>query len=106
MMAKPGRRQSRICGRLGRQFLRSLAPARRHPLHRVNDSVHRARAAKTALDPKAEGRTNDPERTMADILAVATREFAEKGLAGARIDVIAEAMRTRKRMIYCCFGSK
>jgi AcrR family transcriptional regulator len=51
-------------------------------------------------------RTNDPERTMADILAVATREFAEKGLAGARIDVIAEAMRTSKRMIYYYFGSK
>ena len=43
---------------------------------------------------------------MADILEVATREFAEKGLAGARIDVIAEAMRTSKRMIYYYFGSK
>ena len=43
---------------------------------------------------------------MADILAVATREFAEKGLAGARIDVITEAMRTSKRMIYYYFGSK
>ena len=43
---------------------------------------------------------------MADILAVATREFADKGLAGARIDVIAKAMRTSKRMIYYYFGSK
>ncbi len=51
-------------------------------------------------------RTNDPARTMADIIEVATREFAEKGLAGARIDVIAEAMRTSKRMIYYYFGSK
>ncbi len=51
-------------------------------------------------------RTNDPERTMADILDVATHEFSEKGLAGARIDVIAEAMRTSKRMIYYYFGSK
>jgi AcrR family transcriptional regulator len=51
-------------------------------------------------------RTNDPERTMADILEVATREFAEKGLAGARIDAIAAAMRTSKRMIYYYFGSK
>ena len=51
-------------------------------------------------------RTNDPERTIADIIAVATREFAEKGLAGARIDDIAEAMRTSKRMIYYYFGSK
>ena len=54
----------------------------------------------------ASTRTNDPERTMADILAVATREFADKGLAGARIDAIAEAMRTSKRMIYYYFGSK
>ncbi|MFZ9495127.1 MAG: TetR family transcriptional regulator [Burkholderiaceae bacterium] len=52
------------------------------------------------------GRTNDPERTMANILEVAMREFAEKGLAGARIDVIAEAMRTSKRMIYYYFDSK
>ena len=52
------------------------------------------------------GRTNDPARTMADIIEVATHEFSEKGLAGARIDVIAEAMRTSKRMIYYYFGSK
>ncbi|MBP6899206.1 MAG: TetR family transcriptional regulator [Burkholderiaceae bacterium] len=52
------------------------------------------------------GRTNDPERTMADILAVATREFADKGLAGARIDEIAAATRTSKRMIYYYYGSK
>jgi AcrR family transcriptional regulator len=51
-------------------------------------------------------RTNDPVRTMADIVDVATREFADKGLAGARIDVIADAMRTSKRMIYYYFGSK
>lgn len=37
---------------------------------------------------------------------MATREFAEKGLAGGRIDVIAETTRTSKRMIYYYFGSK
>lgn len=42
---------------------------------------------------------------MADIIAVTTREFAEKGLAGARIDVIAETERTCKWTMYCCFGS-
>jgi AcrR family transcriptional regulator len=62
----------------------------------------RARAAARVPEP----RTNDPERTMADIIEVATHEFSEKGLAGARIDVIAEAMRTSKRMIYYYFGSK
>jgi AcrR family transcriptional regulator len=64
---------------------------------------------KPARKPRTQAaapRTNDPERTMADIIEVATHEFSEKGLAGARIDVIAEAMRTSKRMIYYYFGSK
>lgn len=43
---------------------------------------------------------------MAGILEVATREFAEKGLSGARIDEIAAATKTSKRMIYYYFGSK
>ena len=51
-------------------------------------------------------RTNDPARTMAGILEVATAEFAGKGLSGARIDQIAAATRTSKRMIYYYFGSK
>jgi AcrR family transcriptional regulator len=51
-------------------------------------------------------RTNDPVRTMAGILEVATAEFAEKGLSGARIDEIADATKTSKRMIYYYFGSK
>jgi AcrR family transcriptional regulator len=51
-------------------------------------------------------RTNDPERTKANILQVAEAEFGEKGLAGARIDEIAAATKTSKRMIYYYFGSK
>ena len=43
---------------------------------------------------------------MAGILDVATKEFAEKGLSGARIDEIAAATHTSKRMIYYYFGSK
>lgn len=43
---------------------------------------------------------------MANILDVATREFSDKGLAGARIDDIAAATQTSKRMIYYYFGSK
>ena len=54
----------------------------------------------------APSRTNDPERTMAGILEVANAEFSEKGLAGARIDEIAAATQTSKRMIYYYFGSK
>jgi AcrR family transcriptional regulator len=74
----------------------------------MNQPVHSAPRgrAKRAAAKAAPSRTNDPARTMADILDVATREFAEKGLAGARIDAIAESMRTSKRMIYYYFGSK
>ena len=43
---------------------------------------------------------------MANIIEVAMAEFAEKGLAGARIDEIAAATQTSKRMIYYYFGSK
>jgi AcrR family transcriptional regulator len=43
---------------------------------------------------------------MAEILIAATHEFADKGLSGARIDAIADATRTSKRMIYYYFGSK
>ena len=51
-------------------------------------------------------RTNDPARTMSDIIAVATQEFADKGLSGARIDEIAALTQTSKRMIYYYYGSK
>jgi AcrR family transcriptional regulator len=51
-------------------------------------------------------RRRDAERTRREILDVATREFAESGFAGARVDEIAERTRTTKRMIYYYFGSK
>ncbi|MCJ2032822.1 TetR family transcriptional regulator [Methylobacterium sp. J-068] len=51
-------------------------------------------------------RTNDPDRTKADIITVATAEFSSNGLSGARVDAIAEKTRTSKRMIYYYFGSK
>lgn len=51
-------------------------------------------------------RTNDPERTRADILRAAADEFSEHGLDGARIDAIADATSTSKRMIYYYFESK
>ena len=66
-----------------------------------------ARPKKPArVAPVPTGRTNDPARTQANILEVAEAEFGEHGLAGARIDRIAELTRTSKRMIYYYFGSK
>jgi AcrR family transcriptional regulator len=51
-------------------------------------------------------RVNDPEGTRRNIVDVATREFAQKGYGGARVDAIAARTRTSKRMIYYYFGGK
>ena len=51
-------------------------------------------------------RRRNAERTRAEILAAAAREFSERGLNGARIDNIAARTRTNKRMIYYYFKSK
>lgn len=51
-------------------------------------------------------RVRDAEATMARILDAAKKEFAKKGLGGARVDAIAEKARANKRMIYHYFGSK
>ncbi|MGW0999046.1 TetR/AcrR family transcriptional regulator [Streptomyces sp. NPDC002523] len=61
-----------------------------------------------AVPPSAQParRTRDAARTQAEILDVATEEFARLGFAGARVDEIAARMRTTKRMIYYYFGSK
>jgi AcrR family transcriptional regulator len=48
----------------------------------------------------------DAERTKQAILDAAKIEFAEKGLAGARVDAIAEQSGANKRMLYYYFGSK
>jgi len=72
----------------------------------MNQLVHSDLAPGENASSGKEGRVNDPARTMAEILEVATHEFADKGLAGARIDEIAAATRTSKRMIYYYFGSK
>jgi AcrR family transcriptional regulator len=59
-----------------------------------------------ARQDAAPPRQRDAERTRREILEVATREFAEHGLAGARVDDIAARTRTTKRMIYYYFGGK
>ena len=51
-------------------------------------------------------RRKDPDQTRQDILALAAKEFADRGLAGARVDAIAEQTKTSKRMIYYYFESK
>ena len=51
-------------------------------------------------------RVRDKERTRAEILSIATEEFARQGYTGARVDEIAARTRTTKRMIYYYFGGK
>jgi AcrR family transcriptional regulator len=51
-------------------------------------------------------RAQDPEGTRRNILEVASKEFAQNGLSGARIDEIAARTRSSKRMIYYYFGDK
>jgi AcrR family transcriptional regulator len=50
--------------------------------------------------------TRNPERTRARILSAARREFAAKGIAGARVDAIAKRAGVNKRMLYHYFMSK
>jgi TetR/AcrR family transcriptional regulator len=58
---------------------------------------------KTAAAPK---RIRQPAVTQRNILDAALVEFAAKGLAGARVDEIAERSGANKRMIYEYFGNK
>ena len=54
----------------------------------------------------ARGKTGAPESSRDEILKVASEEFAERGLSGARVDAIADRTRTSKRMIYYHFSGK
>jgi len=55
---------------------------------------------------KVRGRFGEAEQARLNILDVAAQEFADKGLAGARVDEIAEKINSSKRMIYYYFGGK
>ncbi len=67
----------------------------------MNDTNHAATERK-----KVNQRDLAADRTKSEILAVATEEFATNGFTGARVDAIAERIRTSKAMIYYYFGSK
>ncbi|MFF3563680.1 TetR family transcriptional regulator [Streptomyces sp. NPDC002574] len=55
--------------------------------------------------PKA-ARPRDSRATAELLLTAATAEFAQYGLAGARIDRIAERAGANKRLLYVYFGDK
>ncbi len=56
--------------------------------------------------PGRGARTRDAERTRARLLEVATREFAQRGYDGARVERIVRAAGVTTRMLYHYFGSK
>jgi AcrR family transcriptional regulator len=59
--------------------------------------------AKKAVGPSASG---DANATRTRILNVAMQKFSEDGLSGSRMDEIAIATGSNKRMLYYYFGSK
>jgi AcrR family transcriptional regulator len=48
----------------------------------------------------------DAQETRRRLLEAASQEFAQRGIAGARVDRIAEVAGTNKAMIYNYFGNK
>ncbi|TDK31740.1 TetR/AcrR family transcriptional regulator [Rhizobium deserti] len=74
------------------------------------DAVDKASAETSAPDKperrRGSSQSRNPERTRSAILEAARREVAAKGLAGARVDVVARRAGTNKRMIYHYFGDK
>ena len=55
---------------------------------------------------KTKTRVRDAAATKARMLDAAKEQFASLGLAGARVDDIADQAQSNKRMIYHYFGSK
>jgi len=60
-------------------------------------------------DRRANGKKpqrRNPEATRQKLLAAARREFADSGLAGARVDEIAARAGVNKQLVYHYFGDK
>jgi AcrR family transcriptional regulator len=79
------------------------------PLEDARPAPPKRRATHTWKSPSADPSVlliKDAERTRAEIIEVATKEFSNKGYSGGRINEIALRTRTSKRMIYYYFGSK
>jgi AcrR family transcriptional regulator len=79
---------------------------RQPSVHRPDGRIDMANSKVTAVQQVPGERQRDPERTRAEILKVATAEFARVGYSGARVDNITALTRTTKRMIYYYFGGK
>jgi AcrR family transcriptional regulator len=85
---------------------RSLAGLPYNPARLTTAHIRGRSASPPSTLTQRPTRQRDAERTRAEIIKVARREFAERGYAGARVDDIAAGTSTVKRMIYYYFGSK
>ena len=73
----------------------------------VNKAILKSkRGANTTASGAPDLRSRRSEQSQQQILAAAEAEFADKGLAGARVDEIAEESGVNKQMIYYYYGSK
>lgn len=63
-------------------------------------------STRLAAAPAGTTRQRDAERSRRQILSAARSEFAENGLAGTRLDTVAQAAGVDKRLIYYYFKSK
>ena len=60
----------------------------------------------TQVVPSRLGSRGRPEQSRASILQAAIQEFAGRGIAGARIDAIAQAAKVNKALLYYYFHDK
>lgn len=87
----------------------SSPPKKQSDAQTAEGTAVRRRVAHVARSGSAQNPVllvKDAERTRADILEEATKEFSRNGYSGGRINEIARRTRTSKRMIYYYFGSK
>jgi TetR/AcrR family transcriptional regulator len=56
--------------------------------------------------PRTKSQRRDPAATRQKLLTAARREFARSGLAGARVDEIADRAGVNKQLVYHYFGDK
>ena len=69
-------------------------------------SEERATTHRRGAAPGRKRNLRDPDGTRQRILEAATREFAEHGLGGARVDRIAAQAKANKALLYYHFGDK
>jgi TetR/AcrR family transcriptional regulator len=72
----------------------------------VDLTTSAVRRTKARRAKRKEPQRRDPEGTRRRLLAAAKHEFANKGLAGARVNDIAAQARLNKQLVYHYFGSK